>query len=232
MKKLLAFFSVILMAGSLYAKEVTLLMDWFPQGNQSGYWQAQFDNKYHDDVKITVKAGGPKVNTTAQVAAGSVEFGLQASDSVMLANAKGAGLKGIFVSLNHVPYTLVFHPNTGVNSVKDLDGRPFAVKMGVTYWKWVKHTYQLNAVKEFPLTGDLGLFARTPQQFQQGYSLFLPARLAAKGVASEQITVESLGYRPYSVLFTTDKLIKENPELVQIPIPTLYLLHTQPTNAC
>ena len=50
MKKLLAFFSVILMAGSLYAKEVTLLMDWFPQGNQSGYWQAQFDNQYHDDV--------------------------------------------------------------------------------------------------------------------------------------------------------------------------------------
>ena len=221
MKKLLAFFSVILMAGSLYAKEVTLLMDWFPQGNQSGYWQAQFDNQYHDDVKITIKSGGPKINTTAAVASGQAEFGLQASDSVMLANSKGAGLKGIFVSLNHVPYTLVFHPNTGVNSVKDLDGRPFAVKMGGTYWKWVKHTYQLNAVKEFPLTGDLGLFARTPQQFQQGYSLFLPARLAAKGVASEQITVESLGYRPYSVLFTTDKMIKENPELVQTVVDRL-----------
>ena len=221
MKKLIALFSVILLAGASYAKEVTLLMDWFPQGNQSGYWQAQFDNEYHDDVKIVVKSGGPKVNTTAQVAAGSVEFGLQASDSVMMANAKGAGLKGIFVSLNHVPYTLVFHPNTGVNSVKDLDGRPFAVKMGVTYWKWVKHTYQLNAVKEFPLTGDLGLFARTPQQFQQGYSLFLPARLDAKGVANEQITVESLGYRPYSVLFTTDKLIKENPELVQAVVDRL-----------
>ena len=221
MKKLFALFSVILLAGASYAKEVTLLMDWFPQGNQSGYWQAQFDNEYHDDVKIVVKSGGPKVNTTAQVAAGSVEFGLQASDSVMLANAKGAGLKGIFVSLNHVPYTLVFHPNTGVNSVKDLDGRPFAVKMGVTYWKWVKHTYQLNAVKEFPLTGDLGLFARTPQQFQQGYSLFLPARLDAKGVANEQITVESLGYRPYSVLFTTDKLIKEDPELVQTVVDRL-----------
>ena len=221
MKKLIALFSVIFLAGASYAKEVTLLMDWFPQGNQSGYWQAQFDNQYHDDVKIVVKSGGPKVNTTAQVAAGQVEFGLQASDSVMLANAKGAGLKGIFVSLNHVPYTLVFHPNTGVNSVKDLDGRPFAVKMGVTYWKWVKHTYQLNAVKEFPLTGDLGLFARTPQQFQQGYSLFLPARLDAKGVANEQITVESLGYRPYSVLFTTDKLIKENPELVQTVVDRL-----------
>ena len=221
MKKLLVSLVTMVFATGLFAKEVTLLMDWFPQGNQSGFWQAQFDNAYHDDVKITVKAGGPKVNTTTAVASGQVEFGLQASDSVMLANAKGAGLKGIFVSLDHVPYTLVYHPNTGVKSVKDLDGRPFAVKMGVTYWKWVKHTYGLHKVKEFPLTGDLGLFARTPQQFQQGYSLFLPARLDAKGVANEQITVESLGYRPYSVLFTSDKMIKENRELVQTVIDRL-----------
>ena len=102
-----------------------------------------------------------------------------------------------------------------------MDGRPFAVKIGVTYWKWVKHTYGLNKVKEFPLTGDLGLFARTKNQFQQGYSLFLPARLDAKNVPNEQITVESLGYRPYSVLFTSDKLIKENPELVQAVVDRL-----------
>ena len=226
MKKLISFLVVLIFSTTMFGivnakQKVTLLMDWFPQGNQSGYWQAQFDNQYHDDLEIVVKSGGPKVNTTSAVASGQVEFGLQASDSVMLANSKGAGLKGIFVSLDHVPYTLVFHPNTGVKSVKDLDGRPFAVKMGVTYWKWVKYTYGLNKVKEFPLTGDLGLFARTPQQFQQGYSLFLPARLDAKGVPNEQITVESLGYRPYSVLFTTDKLIKENPELVQKVIDRL-----------
>ena len=221
MKKILISLVALVFATSGFAKEVTLLMDWFPQGNQSGYWQAEFDNQYHKDITIKVKAGGPKVNTTQMVASGQVEFGLQASDSVMMANSKGAGLKGIFVSLNHVPYTLVYHPNTGVKSVKDLDGRPFAVKMGATYWKWIKQTYQLNAVKEFPLTGDLGLFARTPQQFQQGYSLFLPARLAAKGVATEQITIEKLGYRPYSVLFTTEKMIKENPELVQAVVDRL-----------
>ena len=203
MKKLLVSIVALMFATVGFAKEeVTLLMDWFPQGNQSGYWQAEFDNQYHKDVTIKIKAGGPKVNTTQMVASGQVEFGLQGSDSVMMANAKGAGLKGIFVSLNHVPYTLVFHPNQGIKTVNDLEGRPFAVKMGVTYWKWVKYKYGVSA-KEFPLTGDLGLFARTPTQFQQGYSIFLPARLAAKGVATEQITLESLGYRPYSVLFST-----------------------------
>ena len=103
MKKILISLVAFVFATSAFAKEVTLLMDWFPQGNQSGYWQAEFDNRYHTDVTIKVKAGGPKVNTTTAVASGQVEFGLQASDSVMLANAKGAGLKGIFVSLDHVP---------------------------------------------------------------------------------------------------------------------------------
>ena len=220
MRKILISLVALVFTTSAFAKEVTLLMDWFPQGNQSGYWQAEFDNQYHKDITIKVKAGGPKVNTTQMVASGQVEFGLQGSDSVMMANSKGAGLKGIFVSLNHVPYTLVFHPNQGIKTVNDLEGRPFAVKMGVTYWKWVKFKYGVSA-KEFPLTGDLGLFARTPTQFQQGYSLFLPARLAAKGVATEQITLESLGYKPYSVLFTSDKMIKENPELVQAVVDRL-----------
>ena len=168
----------LLFATTVQAKEVTLLMDWFPQGNQSVFWQAMLDNDEHD-LKIIVKPGGPGVNTAAQTAAGSVEFGLQGSDSVMSANAKGAGLVAVFANLDHVPYTLVFHPDQGIKSIKDLDGRRFAVKMGVTYWKWVKKEYGVSA-DEFPLKGDLGLFAREKEMFQQGYSLFLPARLAAK----------------------------------------------------
>ena len=222
MKKVIALIAALGLATAVYAKkEVTLLMDWFPQGNQSGFWQAQLDNQYHDDVKITIKPGGPKVRTTTAVASGQVEFGLNGSDSVLNANAKGAGLKAVFVSLGHVPYTLVYHPNTGVKSIKDLDGRRFAVVMGITYWKWVKHTYKLDQVKEFPLTGDLGLFAKTPGMFQQGYSIFLPQRFDQRGIPNEQIKVADLGYRPYSVLFTSAKLIEEDPELVQAVVDRL-----------
>ena len=222
MKKIIALFAtVVLMASVAYTKEVTLLMDWFPQGNQSGFWQAQLDNQYHDDLEITVKPGGPKVRTTIAVASGQVEFGLNGSDSVMMANSKGAKLRAIFVSLGHVPYNLVYHPNTGVKTIQDLNGRRFAVVMGITYWKWVKHKYGLDKVQEFPLTGDLGLFAKTPNMFQQGYSIFLPARMDAKGIPNAQFKVADLGYRPYSVLFTSEKLIKENPALVQAVVDRL-----------
>ncbi|NMJ87967.1 MAG: ABC transporter substrate-binding protein [Thaumarchaeota archaeon] len=222
MKKILISLIVLTFAFPIFAKDkVTLLMDWFPQGNQSGFWQAQLDNQYHDDLEITVKPGGPKVRTTIAVASGQVEFGLNGSDSVMMANSKGAKLRAIFVSLGHVPYNLVYHPNTGVKTIQDLNGRRFAVVMGITYWKWVKHKYGLDKVQEFPLTGDLGLFAKTPNMFQQGYSIFLPARMDAKGIPNAQFKVADLGYRPYSVLFTSEKLIKENPALVQAVVDRL-----------
>ena len=222
MKKILISLIVFTFAFPIFAKDkVTLLMDWFPQGNQSGFWQAQLDNQYHDDLEITVKPGGPKVRTTTAVASGQVEFGLNGSDSVMMANSKGAKLRAIFVSLGHVPYNLVYHPNTGVKTIQDLNGRRFAVVMGITYWKWVKHKYGLDKVQEFPLTGDLGLFAKTPNMFQQGYSIFLPARMDAKGIPNAQFKVADLGYRPYSVLFTSEKLIKENPALVQAVVDRL-----------
>ena len=222
MKKILISVIALTFAFPIFAKkEVTLLMDWFPQGNQSGFWQAQLDNQYHDDLEITVKPGGPKVRTTIAVASGQVEFGLNGSDSVMMANSKGAKLRAIFVSLGHVPYNLVYHPNTGVKTIQDLNGRRFAVVMGITYWKWVKHKYGLDKVQEFPLTGDLGLFAKTPNMFQQGYSIFLPARMDAKGIPNAQFKVADLGYRPYSVLFTSEKLIKENPALIQAVVDRL-----------
>ena len=222
MKKILISLIVLTFAFPIFAKDkVTLLMDWFPQGNLSGFWQAQLDNQYHDDLEITVKPGGPKVRTTTAVASGQVEFGLNGSDSVMMANSKGAKLRAIFVSLGHVPYNLVYHPNTGVKTIQDLNGRRFAVVMGITYWKWVKHKYGLDKVQEFPLTGDLGLFAKTPNMFQQGYSIFLPARMDAKGIPNAQFKVADLGYRPYSVLFTSEKLIKGNPALVQAVVDRL-----------
>lgn len=230
MKKIYSIIFAIFISSLAYAKEeVTLLMDWFPQGNQSVFWQAMLDNdKYR--LKINVKPGGPKVSTTAAVASGQVEFGLNGSDSVMQANSKGAGLVAIFANLDHVPYTLVFHPDQGIKTVKDLDGRRFAVVPGITYWKWVKKEYELNNVDEFPLTGDLGLFAKSPTMFQQGYSLFLPARMDAKGIPNDQIKIADLGYKPYSVLFTTQKFIDENPEIVREVVYRLRAAFTKSLN--
>jgi NitT/TauT family transport system substrate-binding protein len=201
------------------ATPVRILTNWFIQPDQAGYWQAAKDDLGKEaHIKITVLQGGPKIQTIPQVASGQAEFGVGNADDVMLARLRGAPIKAVFAPLDHVPYTFVYHSDPAVKGIADLDGRAFAVNIGAAYWEWTKKQYKLKNTREIPVSGDLSLFRNDPKMVQQGYSLFLPARMAAAGIAVQQITLDSLGYRPYDVLFTTDEMIQKHPQVVKAAI--------------
>ena len=200
-------------------KTVRILANWFAQADQAGFWQAQKDGLGKEaGIRIQVLQGGPKIQTIPQVAAGQAEFGIGNADDVLLARSKGAPVRAVFAQLDYVPYTLVYHADLAVKSIGDLSGRTFAVSIGNAYWEWVKKNAKLTNTREIPVTGDLSLFRNDPKMVQQGYSPFLPARMAQAGIAVQQVKVASLGYRPYDVLFTTDDMIKNHPDVVKATI--------------
>jgi NitT/TauT family transport system substrate-binding protein len=198
---------------------VRILLNWFAQPDQAGYWQAQQDKLGRDaGIAITVQQGGPRIQTIPQVASGQAEFGIANADDLLLARARGVPVRAVLAHLDYVPYTLVYHRNAAVKSIRDLRDRTFAVNLGSAYWEWVRHRYQLDGARSIPVSGDLGLFRNDPAMVQQGYSLYLPARMAQAGVAVQQITLASLGYRAYGVLFTTDEMIRTRPALVRATV--------------
>lgn len=206
-------------AAAQEAKPVRILTNWFAQPDQAGYWQAQQDKLGADaSIKITVLQGGPKIQTIPQVASGQAEFGIGNADDVMLARLRGAPVRAVFAHLDYVPYSLVYHADPAVKGIADLQGRTFAVNIGNAYWEWTKKQYKLANTREIPVSGDLSLFRNDPKMVQQGYSLYLPARMQEAGIAVQQVTLASLGYRPYNVLFTTDEMIQKNPALVKATI--------------
>ena len=198
---------------------VRILANWFAQADQAGFWQAQKDGLGKDaGIRIQVLQGGPKIQTIPQVASGQAEFGIGNADDVLLARSKGAPVRAVFAQLDYVPYTLVYHADPAVKSIADLSGRTFAVSIGNSYWEWVKKHAALGGTREIPVSGDLSLFRNDAKMVQQGYSPFLPARMAQAGIAVQQIKVASLGYRPYDVLFTTDEMIQKRPQVVRAAI--------------
>ena len=200
-------------------KPVRILANWFAQPDQAGFWQAQQDKLGKEaGIAISVLQGGPKIQTIPQVASGQAEFGIANADDVLLARLRGAPVKAVFAQLDYVPYSLVYHADPAVKSIADLQGRTFAVAIGTAYWEWTKKRFALKDTREIPVSGDLSLFRNDPKMVQQGYSLYLPARMAAAGIPVQQITIASLGYRPYEVLFTTDEMIQKNPALVKATI--------------
>jgi NitT/TauT family transport system substrate-binding protein len=201
------------------AKPVRILTNWFAQPDQAGYWQAQQDKLGADaGIRITVLQGGPKIQTIPQVASGQAEFGIGNADDVMLARLRGAPVRAVFAHLDYVPYALVYHADPAVKGIADLQGRTFAVNIGNAYWEWTKKQYKLANTREIPVSGDLSLFRNDPKMVQQGYSLYLPARMEEAGIKVQSISLASLGYRPYNVLFTTDEMIQKNPALVKATI--------------
>jgi NitT/TauT family transport system substrate-binding protein len=162
-----------------------------------------------------VLQGGPKIQTIPQVASGQAEFGIGNADDVMLARLRGAPVRAVFAHLDHVPYALVYHADPTVKGIADLQGRTFAVNIGNAYWEWTKKQYKLANTREIPVSGDLSLFRNDARMVQQGYSLYLPARMEEAGIQVQSISLASLGYRPYNVLFTTDEMIQKNPALVK-----------------
>ena len=196
---------------------VRLLMNWFPQANQGGYWQAQLDDREGDGIKITTLPGGPRIQTIPQVVSGEAEFGIGYADDIIRARQMGAPVKAVYAALDHAPYDLVFHPDQGIKGVEDLAGRTVAVSLGAAYWDWTKLTYGIET-KDIPVSGDMSLFANDPAMVQQGLYLFLPFRMKEAGIAHEQFRIADLGYRPYEVLFTTDAMIADHPDTVRATI--------------
>jgi NitT/TauT family transport system substrate-binding protein len=200
-------------------KPVHILTSWFAQADQAGFWQAQQDKLGKDaGLDIQVLQGGPKIQTIPQVASGQAEFGIGNADDILIARMRGAPVRAVFAPLDYVPYTLVYHTDPAVKSIADLQGRTFAVSLGFAYWEWTKKQYKLAGTREIPVTGDLGLFRNDQKMVQQGYSLYLPARMEDAGIPVQQIKIGTLGYRPYSVLFTTDEMIQKNPTLVKATV--------------
>jgi NitT/TauT family transport system substrate-binding protein len=206
------------LAAAQTPQPVRILTNWFAQPDQAGYWQTQQDKLGLPAIAITVLQGGPKIQTVPQVASGQAEFGIANADDVLLARLRGAPVKAVFAHLDYVPYDLVYHTDPAVKSIKDLDGRTFAVSLGNAYWEWTKKQFKLTSTRDIPVSGDLSLFRNDAKMVQQGYSLYLPARMKAAGIDVQQIKIPALGYRPYNVLFTTDEMIQKNPALVKATI--------------
>lgn len=198
---------------------VRILANWFAQPDQAGYWQAQQDKLGREaGIAITVQQGGPRIQTIPQVASGQAEFGIANADDLLLARARGAPVRAVLAHLDHVPYTLVYHRDPAVKSLRDLRDRTFAVNLGSAYWEWLRRHHRLDGARTIPVSGDLSLFRNDPRMVQQGYSLYLPARMEAAGVAVQQVTLASLGYRSYGVLFTTDEVLRTKPALVRATV--------------
>lgn len=195
----------------------SILMNYFAQAEQGGYWDAM-QNQYAKDQGVTleVRQGGPGIQTIPQVAAGKADFGIANADEVMVARKNGLPIVAVASAYDTNLFCLMSHKSMGITSFEQLNGQQVA-RRPAPYFDYLKSHFKLDDVKEINFTGSLADFKRNEKLIQQCFVTSDVYNIGKEGIDVNVLSIaKDGGYNPYGlVLFSTEKMIKDNPGLVR-----------------
>lgn len=196
--------------------DVKQVLDWFAQPTHGGIYAALSKGYFEEEnLKVEVEQGGPSVSTPQIVASGKAEFGMTTGDALLQARDEGLPIVAVGAFMQKSPIALFHHRKEAVQDFSDLNNRSVHAVLYAPYWHYIKSTSNIPDVKEFEFTGQYTSFLNDPSSLVQGYITNTPYFMEQEGIEVDHLLVADAGYNPYiTVIFTTEKIAKEQPELV------------------
>lgn len=194
---------------------VVLQMDWYPQPEHGGFYQALLDGLYRDaGMEVEIRSGANITNIPQMVATARIQFAVGTSDNLLIAVSRGIPLQGLFPYFQRDPQCVIFHRSSGIESLQDLDGRTVMMNPGLNYAHYLQRSLgiRFNLV---PLDYSLARFLTDPAFVQQCFVTNEPFYVAEQGVDAGVIPLSRSGYAPYRLVYTNAALVQEQPELVR-----------------
>ncbi len=213
--------AVVASASSAYADEkVTFLTDWLAEAEHGGFYQALAEGLYKaQGLDVTIKQGGPQINTAQLLLSGAVDMAIEANSFIPLNAVKeNANYVAVAAFFQKDPQVLMSHPESGFKTLADLKGKPILISNDAweTYWKFLKVKYGFEDKQGRPYTFNLAPWLADKTLTQQGYLTSEPFSARAAGVDPTVFLLADYGYSTYSqVLMVSKKMIAEKPQVVQ-----------------
>lgn len=104
---------------------VTLVLDWTPNTNHSGFYLAKQNGFYKaNGLDVTVIEPGAD-GGLAQLAAGNAQFAVSVAESLLPARAAGAKIVSVASIIQHNTSSLIVPADRGITRPKDLEGKTY-----------------------------------------------------------------------------------------------------------
>jgi NitT/TauT family transport system substrate-binding protein len=218
-----------------------LALNWYPEAEHGGFIAAKtlglFDEENLDVEIVPGGPGAPQLVIT-ELQAGRIQFAVSDADNVVKARAVGLPIVAVMAPLQNSPRCIMVHESSGISRLEDLANVELAISDSRPFALWMKKKLPLTNVTMVPFNGLVGEFLVKPNFAQQGYVFSEPFVAKEKGGDPKVLLVSDIGFNPYaSVLITTEKVIKEQPELVRSVVSASlagwerYLTDSAATNA-
>jgi len=234
-KILLGLIAILLIAGVVYwflikdkpqptedkqLEQVSVRMKWFYSGTMSGWFAGKEEGIFETNgIDLTINSGGPDNSSIKLVASGSDLFGVAGADEVLIAREKGIPIVPIAVLFKESPIGFISKKDKGIKSPKDWEGKKIEVDYGsnaeIQYRALLKK-FDVKNTQEAPYTYSLIPFIEDKVDVSVAYIMDQVITLKNQGIDVDVIISKDYGINPYGdVIITTEKTLKEKPELVQ-----------------
>ncbi|WP_434287093.1 ABC transporter substrate-binding protein [Celeribacter sp. SCSIO 80788] len=211
-------------ATTAHANEsVSVRLKWLPQAQFAGVYVAEAKGFYDEaGLDMTVQPGGPNINVETLVASGANTFGIASgTEGVLASRAKGLPIKAIGIDHQITPYVYVTKADSGIKTAADFKGKTVA-----TWYTGPQYVLFSVLAANGMEQSDVNIVSQsvTLQPFIDGEFDVATATLyneynvlLAKGLTDlTVISPEDSGMvSQQDAIITSDKMIEENPEVVQ-----------------
>ena len=194
--------------------------NWRAQAEHGGFYHAVAAGIYgRHGLDVTIRQGGPQINSAQLLAAGRLDFNMGASLFGAL-NYVDSGVPIVTVAaiFQKDPQILMAHPGQGNDTLAALKGKPIMISAGAqtTFWQFLKVRYGYTDAQIRPYTFQLAPFLADKKAIQQGYLTSEPYKAQQAGVKPVVMLLADGGYTSYTTTIETrSEVVRDKAELVQ-----------------
>lgn len=201
---------------------VSIQFSWFHTAEFVGFYVAK-DKGYYRDAGLEVTFYEVELPTPPadQVAAGKAAFGVAGIDGVLLAREKGNKMVALAAIYQQSPVAFIVFKESGITKPEDFIGKRVTIECGsnAEYPQRAvlsKLKISSDQITEICSTYNIDQLLNDETDVFAGFVTNEPILLELQGHEINSILVTDYGVNFYAnMIFTTEDMIKENPQIVQ-----------------
>lgn len=200
---------------------VTLRLKWLHQSQFAGYYAAEQEGFYKEEgINVRVVPGGAETPSIQIVAGGSEQFGVSGMSQLIEARAKGIPVVALATTYRKNPL-IWFGIDKSIQTPQDLVGKKVGLTVGsnsdlLFRAMLKKNGVNIEDVNIVPVNYNLALLLEKEVDVYEGYLTDQPISVELAGHETYILNPSDYGIYFYGdTLFTTEKVIQDNPDLVK-----------------
>ncbi len=198
-------------AASPKAVKVRVQLDWIPEPEHGGFYQAQAKGYFTEaGLDVELMPGGANTFGMQKLAGGLADIAQTDSTNTILAIQAGAPVLHVGAVFQNDPSVLMLHADNPVSRFEDLNGRTIMARPEWAFIPYLKKKYGID-FQIIPQNFSVGNFIADKNFIQQGFYIAEPYHITQGGAqAPKFLYAWDAGFDAYTVLVANRPWARDN----------------------